>query len=625
MPRRTQRGWWIVPDGDGDPPWSLAVPEGELRVGAGESCHLRLAGRALSTHHVTFVRKGDELSFRDEGSTAGSFLNDTVSVGDRLAPGDRLRLGGVSLRVLDEAPDLATREEGASVPSTTVAESPSSWRGFPRFLELLRRSEEPKEILEGLLHGLVGAAAAERGVVMLVEGDEARLRPVAFHAVERADPLVALSGTIAKTAMEEGGVLFIDDTSRHAVSARAESALAYRVPRSVICKALSRGNEVFGVVYVDMPMRSGGLDEETRLLFTSVADLAAEVLSAGRTRARLLAAEGKILAMARGAGQAPPMIHGRSPASRRLAADIEAAAAHDVTVLLLGQTGTGKELAALEIHGASSRAGGPFVAVNCGALPSELAEAELFGAVAGAYTGATRDRPGRFEWADGGTLFLDEIAEMPMDLQVKMLRVLQERRITPLGAVESIPVDLRLICATHVDLEAAVREGRFREDLYYRINVLPLRIPSLREREADVVLFARAFLDDAVRRYGKGGCRFSSEAEALLAEHDWPGNLRELRNVVERAVVRCATGRIEGEDLAVAPSADGPSGRARSVADGEEELDYERAMERFERDFLAAALDRADGGVSAAARALGMSRFALHRRMNRLGLGKRSR
>lgn len=225
------------------------------------------------------------------------------------------------------------------------------------------------------------------------------------------------------------------------------------------------------------------------------------------------------------------------------------AAATDATILLTGESGSGKEVLARFIHASSPRNQGPFVAVNCAALPADLLEAELFGVLRGAFTGADRDRKGRFELASGGTLLLDEIGDLPLGLQAKLLRALEERQIVPLGAGTPRPLDIRLIAATHQDLGNAVVEGAFRQDLYYRLSVIPLRLMPLRERGADIPVLVEHMVREVARRMGRPGPCVSSEAMESLRAHPWPGNVRELRNVVERAVVLDRRGLIGPEDL----------------------------------------------------------------------------
>jgi sigma-54-specific transcriptional regulator len=238
--------------------------------------------------------------------------------------------------------------------------------------------------------------------------------------------------------------------------------------------------------------------------------------------------------------------------SRELLRQIRQIAPSEATALVVGETGTGKEIVARYVHELSRRAAGPFVAVNCGAFSDSLVDAELFGHERGAFTGATSSKGGWFEAAEGGTLFLDEIGDLPLLLQVKLLRVLQEREVVRLGSRQAIPIDVRLVAATNVDLEAAVRAGRFREDLYFRLNVATLRLPPLRERPGDILPLAEHFLKVYGQRAGVDQIALTGEAIQQLLDHPWPGNVRELENVLHRAVLTCQGGRIGVEDLPLA-------------------------------------------------------------------------
>jgi DNA-binding NtrC family response regulator len=286
----------------------------------------------------------------------------------------------------------------------------------------------------------------------------------------------------------------------------------------------------------------------------------------------------------------------------------------DNSVLVLGETGTGKELVAQALHQNSARAAGPFVAVNCAAIPAELLESELFGHVKGAFSGATTDRPGRFREADGGTLFLDEIGDMALPTQAKILRVLQEREVTPLGARHSQPVDLRIVAATHRDLEAEVAAGTFRADLWYRLQVITIMLPPLRERAGDVTLLAAHFLRGRAGGHAK---RLSEPALRALEAHDWPGNVRELRNTIQRAVALSEGDLIEIEHLGLGAARQG--GGATTLAIAGTDIDWdgtlERALAQVELAMLRRALDAAAGNRSEAARRLGLSRQQLYRKL----------
>jgi DNA-binding NtrC family response regulator len=317
---------------------------------------------------------------------------------------------------------------------------------------------------------------------------------------------------------------------------------------------------------------------------------------------------------------------GASPVMQRLREEIARVARTEAAVLVLGESGTGKELVADAIHYGSARAQGPLVKLNCAAIPETLLEDELFGHERGAYTGADRRRQGRFELAHQGTLFLDEIGEMPLGLQVKLLRLLQEHTFERLGGSESIQADVRVICATNQDLEARVREGKFREDLYYRINVVPLRVPPLRERGDDMVLMARHFAREAGRRNGREITSLATDALDGIRSHRWPGNVRELRNVIERAVIMGNGTQLLAGDLAIGPSLGSGMPAAQSAdGDGEDNLlerlmNSEIAFEEFERELLVRALKRTHGNQSRAARMLGMTRRTLQYRIDKFDI-----
>jgi DNA-binding NtrC family response regulator len=291
----------------------------------------------------------------------------------------------------------------------------------------------------------------------------------------------------------------------------------------------------------------------------------------------------------------------------------------DTTVMILGESGTGKELVANATHELSARAKQPLIAVDCGAIPDSLFESELFGHERGSFSGATEDRKGRLELADGGTIFLDEIGELPMPMQAKLLRVLEDRQVWRVGARAPRPIDVRVVAATNRDLRKAVEQGQFRADLYFRINVFPISLPPLRERGADVLHLAQHFFEQLNQQLERGLTGLTSSARAKLVDYDYPGNVRELRNIMELAIVT-AEGPMVGAGDIMLPTAGTPTAR---IVEGGVQLTLsfgERAFENLERAVVTAALERADGNQTRAARLLGIQRLALARAAMRLGI-----
>lgn len=308
------------------------------------------------------------------------------------------------------------------------------------------------------------------------------------------------------------------------------------------------------------------------------------------------------------------------PTMKHLFGIIEKVATSDASVLVRGETGAGKELVAHALHGLSSRAAGPFRAINCAAVPQSLLESELFGHAKGAFTGAVRDAPGHFRLADRGTLFLDEVAEMPLDVQAKMLRVLETRQITPVGGREAIPVDVRIVAATHRPLRREVEAGRFRADLMYRLRVIPVFLPPLRERRGDVKLLSGKVLDELNARGARQVARISPRASAVLERHAWPGNVRELRNVLEYAYVIGSGAVIDERSLPPELTDDDAAKNDGMTPQSHLPPADSAAPASVETTRIMRALERAGGSRERAAKALGVSRVTLWRRLKSLGI-----
>lgn len=309
---------------------------------------------------------------------------------------------------------------------------------------------------------------------------------------------------------------------------------------------------------------------------------------------------------------------GDSPVMAELRGQVALAAPTNGRVLIQGENGTGKELVARSLHALSRRSAGPFVDVNCAAIPEELIESELFGHVRGAFTGAVQDRRGKFELADEGTIFLDEIADMSLKTQAKVLRVLQEQVVERVGGLERVAVDVRVVAATNKSLSDEIRAGRFRDDLFYRLNVVPITVPPLRDRRDDVIPLSEHFLAIYAGEYGHGVKRVDADALRILRDYEWPGNVRELRNVIERVVIMVPGPVISGPDLSflTTTASSVPAEAEYSTA----AVRLHEARDRFERDYILRALEAQHGNISRAADALGLERSNLYRKMRAFGI-----
>ena len=406
---------------------------------------------------------------------------------------------------------------------------------------------------------------------------------------------------------------------------------------------LIAGGSVIGVLTADAlePGAFDGLDEGMLGMLGALAGAAihtGRIIEALETASRRHQQIAQVLqrdAVLRDGGE---QLIGTSPVMQRVRQEIELVAPSDFAVLITGETGVGKELVARSIHQLSRRSEQPLIYVNCAALPETIVESELFGHLRGAYTGATADRAGKFEIADKGTLFLDEIGELPLSVQPKLLRALQEGEIQRVGSDKLARVDVRVVAATNRDLEREVADGRFRPDLYHRLNIYPIHVPPLRERRTDIPLLAGSFLDVYRRRLGLGPVRLNDSARRELTSADWPGNVRELDHLLGRAVLRASAGVARGAPILIGSQHVQPDGtEARAKSSGKEErapseaallaslggLTLRDALEETKRALVLRAVEANGGNWAAAARSLGMARSNLHNMASRLGLARK--
>jgi DNA-binding NtrC family response regulator len=616
----------VLLSGAGAPARRELVPGYEQVIGRGGGGDLVLEDRHVGPEHARLVWEDDGPVLEDLGSEGGTRVDGRQVERSRLVPGSRIQVRHalIEVRRLNSiAAEVVTPAPGSSSGAGATPE------GLLAALEVLLDDEAetgtPPDALGRAVEALVVAFRADRGLVAVPTGRgefriELERRGRQDGGLDRH-----VSRRLLTQVAERGEAVLLDEVDLE--GARADMASLPTAVRSVVAAPLELP-EATAVLYLDSAVDRRRFREGDRELLLSFAH------AAGRLRAKA-AARGRALRRAAQRAELQRREHahstlvGESEAMRRLREEVAKAAASDIAVLVTGESGTGKELVARALHLGSARVGNPFVAVNCAALPRDLVEAELFGHEKGAFTGAGDRRLGRFELADGGTLFLDEIGELPPAAQGTLLRVLQERSLIRVGGNQEVPVDFRLVAATNLDLEAEVAAGRFREDLYYRVAVFRIRLPPLRERGEDALLLADRFLAEAAREVGRELAGMAPDARSLLLEQRWPGNVRQLRNVILQAVVREETGRLTSESLktslarAPAPGrGPGPGGAPQPAADPLDQFpsDLAAARVQLERLLLRRELATQKGNVRAVADALGVSRQTLYAKLKEHGL-----
>jgi Nif-specific regulatory protein len=604
----------------------LELTEKEISVGRAPDNALCLPVRQVSRSHCVVRADEDRYVLVDLGSKFGTFVNGCPVRERTLEHGDRIRVIDTEL-VFATLPDppivdvLTDRLE----PGTFVDLLPTEAfypvgddRGRKlRDLETLyetARSLGAIRDLEGLVARLLqltlDAVPADRAAVVLLGKNPEEIEATRVLDKRRG---FSRSGQVSRTITRrvvEGGVAVLSNDVRQTDSLLAESVLASGV-RAVLCVPLGAPGRVFGVLHLQTSEPEGRFDEDDLKLASAVGGIASVALENARHVAWL---EGETKRLRQDPSPKDGIV-GESAAMREVAALVAKVAPTDATILIHGETGTGKELVARALHAGSPRSGRALVAINCAALPETLLESELFGHERGAFTGAIAQKKGKIELADGGTLFLDEIGDLSPALQGKLLRVLQEREFERVGGTRTLKVDLRLVAATHRDLGPMEKEGTFRADLRYRLQVVSLRLPRLRDRREDIPLLASHFVARSAEKYGRRMVGITPDALARLSAYDWPGNVRELENAVERAVVLGSDDLLRPEDL---PEAllEGPA-PARAAASP-----YHDAVRETKRRLILEAIERAEGKIAEAARQLDVHPNYLHRLITNLDLRK---
>jgi len=567
-----------------------------LVVGRDPACELVLTDRQASRRHAAFEPDGTGWTVVDLESRHGTLVGGAAIARRRLDDGDAVQIGCTVLTFMADGAevDVLHLQPTALEPVAADGGDGARLRVFHELAHAVAGVGDLDTLAQRLLVAVTSALGAARGIVALV-------RPAAGAP---------------RIAAELGGGVAVPRDLMAAMLERGEAVVVRDGGSAAMGAPLCTRERIVGLLYVadgpgdgDGADRFGAADLEFLVALARLAG-AALVASARLQRAEAMAE------LAR--PSVAPSIVGVSDAIERLRADLERYGGADVPVLIRGESGTGKELVARALHDLSPRRAAPFVAVNCAALPESMIEAELFGHVRGAFTGASRDHRGRFALADGGTLLLDEVADLRPAGQAALLRVLEDGDVHAVGSERPIRVDVRVLAATHKDLLAEIAAGRFREDLYFRLAVVEVQVPPLRARGDDVRVLAEAFRGAAAERHRRAVVGFTAAATRRLEAYPWPGNVRELRHEIERAVLVATAELIDDVDLSPRLRS-GPPGRT-AAADRPPPSLAERfaGIDATERALVTEAMRETRGNVAAAARLLGMSRIMLKRRLDRV-------
>lgn len=609
----------------------------ESSVGRDPNNVVAISDPSVSRKHCVLRREDDgRFQIRDLESRNGTLVNGVAIKDHWLRHGDEIATGDSSFLFLVEEDERALPESQVEFddrkptaetrvinprdvvylqPDRLLRELPSSSplaRNLSALLKISRvvhAIRDLEELQAQLLDLIFEVIPAGRGAILLSEGPNgdfnslyARTRQAGQHQ------LVRVSRTIARHVLKENvAILGVDIAASDAL--RAVESLAVSEVRSLLCVPLSVFDRTIGCIYLDSTTSVNRFNEEHLQLIAGIAGISAVALDNAR-RAQWLEQENQRLTME--VRQEQNLV-GEGARMKEIFQFLARVAPTDSTVLIEGESGTGKELAARALHGNSPRSNKPFVAINCAAIPETLLESELFGHERGAFTGAAGQKKGKLEVAEGGVVFLDEIGELAPALQVKLLRVLQERELDRVGGTHPIKIDVRVIAATNRDLQEAVRKAEFRQDLYYRLAVVKLTMPPLRERREDIPMLTRHFVQKNAKRCKVKAKPVSQEAMTVLKNYDWPGNVRELENAIERALVMGSSDMILLEDL--------PESLLEQPVQGEvHEGRYHMSVKELKKQLIVNAVEATHGNYVEAAAILGVHANYLHRLIRNLGL-----
>jgi Nif-specific regulatory protein len=613
---------------------TFALGNDEVSIGREPSNAICVNDHSVSRRHCLIKREGESFRIIDLESYNGTFVNE-VPIGEHsLSHGDQISVGTVRFVFLIDDVESASAASAVELgedqlvspttirlerkdalylkPGAVVANLPANARiardlnALLKISTLLSTIHESTQLQRSLLETVLDTIPAERGAIMLVRDDSQEL--IASYGTNRLkEQPIRISRSVVEKVLHEAAAMLCVETYNDKLLRDAESLVAAEVC-SLLCVPLVIRERTKGLIYLDTSNPAIALDEGHLQLLTAVGFIASVAIENVQHVQWL---EGENQRLHREISLEHNMI-GESPRMREVFRFLEKIAPTDATVLVRGESGTGKELVAHAIHTNSSRAAKSFVAINCAVLSETLLESELFGHEKGAFTGAVAQKRGRLEVADGGTLFLDEVGELTPATQAKLLRVLQERQFERVGGTRTITVDVRIVAATNRNLEEAIAGGTFRQDLYYRLNVISLTLPALRERREDVPLLAYYFIAKYSKKCKRLVSGMSPEARNCLMSYDWPGNVRELENAIERAVVLGNTDVIVPDDLPESLLVTSPASPHLP--------NYHEAVSEMKKKFILQAIEQANGNFTDAARLLGIHPTNLHRLIRTLGL-----
>jgi transcriptional regulator with GAF, ATPase, and Fis domain len=562
---------------------AVALKKAITTIGRKRGNDVVLEDPTMAPTHANVIRKGGQFTVSLTDRKSEMFINGKRARTALLKEGDAIQMGVWRLIYSESEPAKPPTADDGQLPLDTMS-------ALVDLSQEMMRDTSPDRLFAALLAGLVDLTRAEKGFVIVMKDGERHL--ASSHNVEKEKlDLSRVSDSIIRQVVEHRQPLIVSDAVRDSRFGRAQSVVDLRLS-SVMCVPLIYRNDLLGLIYL-------GNDSITDLFTTrdlsllKVYSSQASLILYHALMLNQLRLDNRNLRTALQKSSQGEML-GTCEPMKRMFHILKRAAPTDLSLLVLGETGTGKELVAREAHRLSPRKDEPFIAINCGAIPENLLESELFGHKRGAFTGAVSDKVGKVEAANGGTLFLDEIGEMPMNLQVKLLRVLQERVIERVGELRPRPIDVRVVAATNKNLEQLISGGGFREDLFYRLNEISLQLPPLRDRGDDIKLLARYFLSRFREQYGSKANGFTNQALLSLTNFGWPGNVRELENRVKKAVIMSDRALLNPEDLGMQGS------KKREIQP------LTDAQDQFKRDYIRQVLELNNWNKAQTARDLGI-------------------